>query len=82
MGIVDGWLWGAGDGRGGRARGGSPELEKMAAGELTGAGEDGGGGGRGRGRRTLAPAAGWWPAAGVNSVFFLVLATKIIYFLK
>jgi len=36
----------------GRGGGGSPELEKMAADELTGAGEDGGcGGGEEGGRR-------------------------------
>ena len=49
--MVDGRLRGAGGGRGGRAmsgRGGSPELKKMAVGELVGAGEVGGGG-RGEG---------------------------------
>ena len=48
--MVDGRLRGAGGGRGGRAmsgRGGSPELKKMAAGELAGAGKGNGGGGEG-----------------------------------
>jgi len=47
--MVDRRLRGSGNGRGDQARVGTPELEKMAAGELTKAKEAGSGGERRKG---------------------------------
>ena len=60
----------AGPGRGG---GGSPELDKMAAGELAGAGKDGGDGGRVRGRLpwTLGFAASFLKSARSKAIILI-----------
>jgi hypothetical protein len=79
----------------GRGGGGSLKLEKMAVGEPAGAGEDGGGEERegkrvSTNRRTLAPEAGRWPAAGarvtesatLDLVFFPFFGNYCIFFPK